>query len=91
MIACKCSERLAPLKSAIGAGDNRRPRQWFVLRRNYRCSAFEGYQRHWSPFSDVQCRVCGACWRTQAAYVEHLDDCEHWPATEAPRAEALSP
>lgn len=45
---------------------------WEVIQRNQRCSAFDGYQRMWSPNSDVRCAVCLCIWRTGAAYVDAL-------------------
>ncbi len=74
---CKCAEAIRP--TSFQAGSNQRPRQWFVLRRNYSCSAFNGYRREWSAFSDVHCRVCGSQWRTKAAFVDELADCEFFP------------
>lgn len=47
---------------------------WRVLVRNSRCSAFEGYQQMWSPYSLVECRRCGLVWRTKAKYVGDLPD-----------------
>lgn len=45
---------------------------WYVV--HYRCnySAFSGYRHTSSDYSAVACRVCGAHWRTKAAYVETL-------------------
>lgn len=47
-------------------------RKWFVMRRHERCSAFEGYRRVFSNFSDVFCLGCFRLWRTKARYVGHL-------------------
>lgn len=39
-----------------------------VYRANH--SAFSGYRRTRSDYSELQCRWCGRRWRTKAAYVE---------------------
>ena len=49
-------------------------RRWTVFRRNYSCSAFNGYRREWSAYSDVECKTCERMWRTKAAYVDGLPD-----------------
>lgn len=76
MPACSCSERHRLLPHHLPAGSNERPRQWFVTRRNYSVSAFNGYRRRWSDSSDIHCRVCGAYWRTAARFVIFLPDCK---------------
>jgi hypothetical protein len=43
-----------------------------VIRRNSRCSAFEGYRRKWSPYSELYCPACEHLWRTKAEYVNTL-------------------
>lgn len=48
------------------------PSSWRVERRNYSCSAFNGYRREWSAYSDVSCLECGHHWRTRAKYVGGL-------------------
>lgn len=88
MTACSCPEKSAPLPVDLKPGDNRRPRQWFVIRRNRSRSAFNGYCEQWSDFSDVYCRACGRYWRTKAAYVSGLLNCEFWP-NHAPRVERI--
>lgn len=88
-MACKCDERFAPFKSGLPEGSNERPRQWFVIRRHESCSAFTGYRRQWSEYSDVACRVCGSHWRTKADFVDELEDCTFWPK-DAPRAEKIA-
>lgn len=88
MSSCRCSEAKRPLAPDLPANSNKRPRQWFVTRRNENCSAFNGYRRDWSAYSDVSCRVCGAHWRTKAAYVSSLRSCDFWP-NHAPRVEAI--
>lgn len=47
---------------------------WFVSRRNYHRSAFNGYRETWSDYSSVECAACGSGWRTKAAYVASLRD-----------------
>lgn len=89
MPACSCSEKKAPLPTDMAHGDNRRPRQWFVLRRRYTRSAFNGYRVEMSDYSDVSCRVCGRCWRTKAPYVDKLTDCEFFPHSNPPKVEPL--
>ena len=61
-ISCKCPELKKPV----------RERAWFVTQRNQRCSAFDGYQCMSSDYSAVRCKVCHACWRTKANFVDHL-------------------
>lgn len=84
MPACRCSERKRPFKRDLAQGSNERPRQWFVLRRNYSCSAFNGYRTMWSDYSDLACRVCAAHWRSKSPYVAALDNCEYWPESHPP-------
>jgi hypothetical protein len=47
---------------------------WRVDVRNANHSAFNGYHRTWSAYSQVSCGQCGAVWRTKAAYVDALPD-----------------
>jgi hypothetical protein len=47
-------------------------KNWYVARRNSRCSAFDGYRVKWSPYSTVICPACSRAWRTKAAYVSTL-------------------
>lgn len=42
----------------------------WTYRANY--SAFNGYRRTQSEYSEVRCRKCGKIWRTKAAYVDSL-------------------
>lgn len=46
--------------------------QWRVrvYRANY--SAFNGYRKTSSDYSEVYCTVCRRAWRTKAKYVEEL-------------------
>lgn len=85
---CSCSECNRPLKSALPPGSNERPRQWFVTSRNVARSAFNGYRETWSDFSWIECRVCGAFWKTKAKFVSELQDCEYFPQRVAPRVPA---
>jgi hypothetical protein len=87
MSACLCPERARPLATDLPPGSNDRPRQWFVIRRNESCSAFNGYRSQWSDFSTVECRVCSGYWKTKAKWVGSLRDCEYFPEQVAPRAE----
>jgi len=59
---CHCPERKKPVAE----------RNWVVVQRNARCSAFDGYRVKSSDFSAVQCRSCRATGRTNAAYVDQL-------------------
>lgn len=47
-------------------------KSWRVDVRRANFSAFNGYRRTWSPYSQVRCGDCGAVWRTKAAYVDEL-------------------
>jgi hypothetical protein len=49
---------------------------WVVLQRNHNTSAFNGYRRTPSEYSEVWCTVggCSSVWRTKAAYVGELPD-----------------
>lgn len=50
--------------------------QWAVLSRRCNYSAFNGYRRTPSAYSDVICPVtgCESIWRTKADYVDTLPD-----------------
>jgi hypothetical protein len=61
---CRCPERAKPVEK----------RRWFVIQRNRRCSAFDGYRTMSSDYSCVVCAVCGALGRTKADYVTRLPD-----------------
>lgn len=89
MSACKCSERKRPTKSQLSPGSNERPRQWFVLQRNYSQSAFNGYSREWSAYSYICCRVCGAHWRTKSSIVGSLENSEFFPGRVEPKVEPI--
>ena len=49
---------------------------WVVLQRNCNQSAFSGYRKTPSDYSEVCCMVdgCHSVWRTKAAYVNQLPD-----------------
>lgn len=47
---------------------------WQVECRKHNHSAFGGYRRTESDYSEVICTVCGAKWRTKAEYVGRLPD-----------------
>lgn len=49
---------------------------WTVVQRNYNMSAFNGYRRTPSQYSEVRCSfaMCRSVWRTKAAYVADLPD-----------------
>lgn len=50
-------------------------KNWRVLKRNYRQSAFDGYERRSSEYSSVICLKCSSvCFRTKAKYVAFLED-----------------
>lgn len=47
---------------------------WTVTVREANYSAFNGYRRTPSAYSEVRCMICGRRWRTKAAYVKTLPD-----------------
>lgn len=49
---------------------------WVVTQRNCNHSAFNGYKRTPSDYSEVCCRKCNRVWRSKAAYVDKLPDGE---------------
>jgi hypothetical protein len=48
--------------------------QWRVIVRRANYSAFNGGRRTPSAYSLLRCLVCGAAWRTRAAYVDTTSD-----------------
>jgi hypothetical protein len=62
--SCHCPERKKPV----------RERKWVVIQRNCNHSAFNGYHKTPSEYSDVYCQVCRALGRTKARYVDLLKD-----------------
>lgn len=49
---------------------------WRVRVRKANYSAFNGYRRTPSDYSDLTCTLCGGSWRTKAAYVDEIPDLE---------------
>jgi hypothetical protein len=47
---------------------------WVVTVRRANYSAFNGYHRTPSDYSEIRCTVCPTRWRTKAAYVDRLPD-----------------
>lgn len=45
---------------------------WYVTQRRCNHSAFNGYHRTRSDYSETKCGECGRRWRTKAAYVDDL-------------------
>lgn len=54
-----------------------KPRSVEVLAYKVHHSAFNGYRATPTPYSSVMCTVCGACWRTKAAYVDKAPLAQH--------------
>lgn len=55
---------------------------WAVTQRRCNHSAFNGYHRTPSAYSEVRCGKCRARWRTRAAYVATLPDAGDEPEAE---------
>jgi len=68
--ACKCTRI-----------QGRGLRFWVVTQRQCNHSAFNGYRKTPSAYSGVRCTLCGAFWRTRAAYVARLPDATRDQAT----------
>lgn len=47
---------------------------WVVTIRKANYSAFSGYRRTPSAYSEVYCTACPTRWRTKAGYVDRLPD-----------------
>lgn len=47
---------------------------WYVTVRKANYSAFNGYHRTPSAYSEVRCPTCPTTWRTKARYVDTLPD-----------------
>ncbi len=62
--SCRCPERAKPVVD----------RAWFVVQRNFQCSAFNGYRKQYTDRSTVVCGQCGRTGRTQARFVDLLPD-----------------
>jgi hypothetical protein len=69
MPACRCPERKEPIESQQAT---RSGRLWRVSQRQCNHSAFNGYRRMSSRYSEIMCLHCGAVWRTAASYVPKL-------------------
>jgi hypothetical protein len=48
--------------------------EWVVTQRRSSQSAFNGYRKTPSVYSEVACRSCLRRWRTKARYVDDLPD-----------------
>lgn len=48
--------------------------EWYVTVRKANYSAFSGYRRTPSAYSEVRCPACPTRWRTKARYVDTLPD-----------------
>jgi hypothetical protein len=62
--SCQCAERKKKASE----------RRWVVSMRQCNYSAFNGYYRTPSDYSEVRCLKCRSRWRTKAAYVAKLRD-----------------
>lgn len=62
--SCHCAERAKPAYE----------RAWFVVQRNFQCSAFNGYRREYTDRSTVVCGQCGETGRTAAKFVDLIPD-----------------
>jgi hypothetical protein len=62
--ACKCVQRSLPISE----------RAWEVTNREANYSAFNGYHRTPSAYSELHCWACGARWRSNAGYVKKTRD-----------------
>lgn len=65
-MTCQCEESRRPVKE----------RAWVVEQRNCSHSAFNGWRWAPSSYSQVRCLTCRATWRTNAKYVNRLQDKE---------------
>jgi len=61
-VPCNCEQRKKPIDQ----------RDWLVTAYRNNTSAFNGYRRTSSDYSEVRCMQCRGIWRTKAAYVERL-------------------
>lgn len=69
---CRCPESTEPM--VPNANRKRSARLWRVTDRNCNYSAFNGYKKTWSPYSQIICLRCGALWRSKARYVAAIPD-----------------
>jgi hypothetical protein len=58
----------------IACRDRAHRSSWRVEVRKANYSAFNGYRRTPSAYSQLRCGHCGAVWRTKAAYVDKTPD-----------------
>ncbi len=85
-MSCVCSENKRPFKSDLSYMSNNRPRQWFVIKRNYRHTKSAGiFGSNWSDYSTVVCYVCGSSWKTKAKYVNKLENCSYFNTLNFPK------
>lgn len=63
-----------PLSGGTACLDREHKPQWVVTMRKANYSAFNGYHRTPSAYSEVRCPACPTRWRTKAAYVDRLPD-----------------
>lgn len=63
-----------PLSGGTACLDRGHRPHWAVTVRKANYSAFNGYHRTPSAYSEVQCSACPTRWRTKAAYVDQLPD-----------------
>lgn len=61
---------------ACSGSQSVRMARWVVLTLRANYSAFNGYRRTPSDYSEVRCLECGRRWRTKAAYVDNLNVAE---------------
>jgi hypothetical protein len=62
-------------RRSYGCADKAGHREsWRVAVREANYSAFNGYHRTPSAYSEVRCPLCPAVWRTKAGYVATLPD-----------------
>ena len=57
--ACHCDERKKPIKE----------RKWAIWQYKHNRSAFNGYHKTSSDYSQLFCASCQMTWRTKADYV----------------------
>lgn len=62
-ISCKCAgHRTRAFRLA----------NWVIVQWRSNRSAFNGYRRTSSDYSEIRCNQCGTFWRTKAGYVDDL-------------------
>lgn len=80
-IACNCLSALCG--QAAVAKKKFRQQYWRVTARCCNHSAFNGYHRTWSDYSEIVCLKCGSRWRTKAKYVATLREATPEESTRA--------